>query len=231
MDQTSRSAPFSAAGHRQRLRERFLNSGLQGFHDYEVVELLLSLGTPRKDCKQMAKNALKMFGSLRMVLQATPKELERIQGTGPNNIFSLKLAQSISRRYLEERIIMKNAIQSSSDVTDYLRHMLGERNLEIFLVLYLNGSNQVLKSEELFTGTLNEAAAYPREVVKKTIENNAAALILVHNHPSGRCEPSDQDKILTARLVAALKTIDVIIHDHIIIAGNEHYSFADHGLL
>lgn len=89
----------------------------------------------------------------------------------------------------------------------------------------------MLKSEELFTGTLNEAAAYPREVIKKTIENNAAALILVHNHPSGRCEPSDQDKILTARLVAALKTIDVIIHDHIIITGNEHYSFADHGLL
>jgi DNA repair protein RadC len=179
----------------------------------------------------MAKNALKVFGSLRKVLQASQKELEKIQGIVPNNIFGLKLAQSVARRYLEDRIIMKNVIRSSADVTDYLHHMLGARNLEIFLVLYLNGNNQVLKTEELFKGTLNESAAYPREVVKKVIENNAAALILVHNHPSGNCEPSDQDKILTDRLVSALRTIDVIIHDHIIIAGNDHYSFADHGLL
>ncbi|MCJ7801954.1 MAG: DNA repair protein RadC [Candidatus Marinimicrobia bacterium] len=221
----------SAIGHRQRLRERFLNSGLQGFHDYEVIELLLTLGTPRSDCKQSAKDALKKFGSLNAVLEADPKELQEINGIGPNNVFGLKLTQTVARRYLADRVIGHDIITSSDEVLDYLKHNLRDKKQEIFSVIYLNGRNEIIGMEELFQGTLTSSAVYPREVIKKVIKKNAAALILVHNHPSGNKEPSTEDITITKKLKEAVATIDVQIHDHLIIAGNYYYSFADNHLL
>ncbi len=218
-------------GHRQRLRERFLNSGLQGFHDYEVIELLLTLGTPRKDCKQAAKDALKKFGSLNAVLEANPKELQEIEGIGPNNIFGLKLSQTVARRYLANRVIGKDIITSSEEVLDYLKHNLRDKNQEVFSVIYLNGRNEIIEMEELFKGSLTSSAVYPREVIKKVLKQNAAALIFVHNHPSGNLEPSNEDIKLTQKLKDAAATIDVKVHDHLIIAGNDYYSFADNNLL
>ncbi len=221
----------SINGHRQRLRERFLKSGLEGFHDYEIVELLLTLGTPRKDCKQPAKEALNKFGSLQAVLEADPKELQQVRGIGPNNIFGLKIAQAVARRYLADRILEADFIQSSGDVIEYLSHNLRERKEEVFMVIYLNGRNQILGMEELFKGTLTSSAVYPREVVKKAIVNQAAALVFVHNHPSGNLNPSKDDINITKRLKEAASTIDVAVHDHLIIAGDGYYSFADHGLI
>jgi len=171
-------------GHRQRLRDRFLKNGLDGFHDYEIVELLLTLGTPRKDCKQLAKQALKKFGSLKDVLEADPKDLQDIDGIGSNNVFGLKIAQAVSRRYLADRVINKNFIRSSDEVLQYLKHKLRDKNREVFIVIYLNGRNQILKMEELFEGTLTTSAVYPREVVKRALDYDAAALVFVHNHPS-----------------------------------------------
>ncbi len=221
----------SNEGHRQRLREKFLNSGLDGFHDYEIIELLLTLGTPRTDCKQPAKDALKKWGSLKAVLEAPPKELKKIKGIGDHNVFGLKLTQDVARRYLADRIVDMDYIQSSEDVLDYLRHNLRDKSQELFMVIYLNGRNQILKMETLFEGTLNTSAVYPREVVKKALENDASALVLVHNHPSGNPSPSKDDLTITKKLKEAAKTIDIYIHDHLIIAGNDVYSFADHGLI
>lgn len=221
----------STIGHRQRLRERFLNSGLQGFHDYEVIELLLTLGTPRSDCKQAAKDALKKFGSLNAVLEADPKELQDIKGIGPNNVFGLKLSQTVARRYLADRIIGHNIVTSSDEVLDYLKHNLRDKKQEIFSVIYLNGRNEIIGMEELFHGSLTNTAVYPREVVKKVLKQNAAALIFVHNHPSGNLNPSQEDIKITKKLKDAVATIDVKVHDHLIIAGNNYYSFADNNIL
>tara|TARA_B100001971_G_scaffold10951_1_gene8798 strand:- start:2121 stop:2795 length:675 start_codon:yes stop_codon:yes gene_type:complete len=221
----------SNEGHRQRLREKFLNSGLDGFHDYEIIELLLTLGTPRSDCKQPAKDALKKWGSLKAVLEAPPKELKKIKGIGDHNVFGLKLTQDVARRYLADRIVDMDYIQSSEDVLDYLRHNLRDKSQELFMVIYLNGRNQILKMETLFEGTLNTSAVYPREVVKKALENDASALVLVHNHPSGNPSPSKDDLTITKKLKESARTIDIYIHDHLIIAGNDVYSFADHGLI
>jgi DNA repair protein RadC len=221
----------SNEGHRQRLREKFLNSGLDGFHDYEIIELLLTLGTPRTDCKQPAKDALKKWGSLKAVLEAPPKELKKIKGIGDHNVFGLKLTQDVARRYLADRIVDMDYIQSSEDVLDYLRHNLRDKSQELFMVIYLNGRNQILKMETLFEGTLNTSAVYPREVVKKALENDASALVLVHNHPSGNPSPSQDDLTITKKLKESARTIDIYIHDHLIIAGNDVYSFADHGLI
>jgi DNA repair protein RadC len=218
-------------GHRQRLREKFLKNGLDGFLDYEIIELLLTLGTPRSDCKQSAKDALKKFESLKSVLEATPADLKKIKGIGDNNVFGLKIAQAVSRRYLADKIINKDFIRSADEVKEYLQHELRDKNREVFLAIYLNGRNQIIKMEELFQGTLSTSAVYPREVVKRALENDAAALVFVHNHPSGNPNPSQDDLSITNKLKDALMSIDVSVHDHIIIAGNDVYSFADHGLI
>jgi len=218
-------------GHRQRLRDKFLKSGLDGFHDYEIIELLLTLGTPRSDCKQPAKDVLKKFGSLKAVLEADPKDLKIIKGIGDKNVFGLKLSQDVARRYLSDRIIDKDYAQSSNDIIEYLQHNLRDKNKEIFMVIYLNGRNQIIKMDELFKGTLNTSAVYPREVVKRALNNNAAALVFVHNHPSGNPNPSQDDISITKKLKEAALAIDVSVHDHLIIAGNDVYSFADHGLI
>lgn len=218
-------------GHRRSLRDKFLKSGFEGFHDYEIVELLLTLAQPMKDCKPMAKAALRKFGSSRAVLEASAKELSEVKGLGPNNIFGLRLARDIARRYLAERIEGKDFLQSSQEVMDYLKVSLRDRSREVFMVIYLNGRNQIMSMEEVFEGTLTTSVVYPREVVKQALNHEAAALIFVHNHPSGNPQPSKDDLEITKKLKDAVSTIDVSIHDHIIIAGDETYSFADHGLI
>ena len=221
----------SNEGHRQRLREKFLISGLDGFHDYKTIELLLTLGTPRTDCKQQAKDALKKFGSLKAVLEAEPTGLKEIKGIGDKNVLGLKIAQAVLRRYLADRVLDKDFVRSADEVLDYLKHNLRDKNKEVFLVIYLNGRNQILKMEELFEGTLSTSAVYPREVVKRALVNDAAALVFVHNHPSGNPNPSQDDLTITKKLKKAAQAIDVSVHDHLIIAGNDVYSFADHGLI
>jgi DNA repair protein RadC len=218
-------------GHRQRLRHKFLKSGLDGFHDYEIIELLLTLGTPRKDCKSVAREALKKFGTLKSVLEADPSKLKEIKGIGDNNVFGLKITQAVSRRFLADRIMDQDFMRSSEEVMEYLKHNLRDKTREIFMVIYLNGRNQILQMEELFEGTLTTSAVYPREVVKRALDHAAAALVFVHNHPSGNLKPSQDDITITQKLKEAAEAIDVSVHDHLIIAGNEVYSFADNGLI
>ena len=221
----------SPQGHYARLRQRFISGGIDGFLDYEVVELLLKLADNRRDQKITAKLLLKSFKTLRGVLEASPEQLKKIKGIGDSNIFGLKLVQSVARRYLKEQIIGEDYIQFSENVLDYLRHNLRDRGREVFLVVLLNGRNQVLDIVELFEGTLTTSAVYPREVIKLILEKDAAAVIFVHNHPSGNPNPSKDDQNLTLKLKAACSTIDVQLHDHLIIAGNDYTSMADKGMV
>jgi DNA repair protein RadC len=218
-------------GHRKRLRERFIKSGLTGFADYEVVELLLSLGTPRKDCKPQAKEALKKFKTLRGVLSASTEELQQIKGIGPHAAFGIKLMQDVAREYLKEQIIEKPYMHSSQEIFDYLYHSMRDLKNEIFKVLYLNSQNQIIDTADLFEGTVNSAAVAPRQIVELALAHHAGALIFAHNHPSGNCEPSKSDKDITRDLVFAGGTVQIKILDHLIIGNNRYYSFAGEGLI
>ncbi len=218
-------------GHRERLREKFLKGGLKGFLDYEIVELLLTLGTPRRDCKQQAWEALKKFQSLRAVLEAPVEELLKIRGIGPNNIFGLKLSQEVSRRFLKDRMLNKPYCHSSKEVFEYLYQALRDLKREKFKVMFLDSKNQILEEKTVFEGTVDSSAVYPREIMKEALKCDASSLIFVHNHPSGDPEPSQSDREITKELVYAADVMQLKVLDHIIIGNNRYFSFADEGLI
>lgn len=233
MEQSIRGEKQSSKsqGHRKRLREKFLKGGLSGFLDYEIIELLLTLGTPRKDCKQQAKEALSRFHSLRGILEAAADELQEIKGIGPHNIFGLKLIQEVSRCYLKERMMSRPYCHSSKEVFDYLFHALRDLRREKFKVLFLDAKNQILMEKTIFEGTVDSSAIYPREIMKEALKCDASSLIFVHNHPSGDPEPSLSDKEITKELVFAANVMQLKVLDHIIIGNNRYFSFADQGLI
>jgi DNA repair protein RadC len=218
-------------GHRKRLREKFLKSGLAGFHDYETVELLLSLGTPRRDCKLPAKEAIKRFETLRGVLEATPEELQRIEGIGAHSAFGIKLVQEVAREYLKAKILDKPFYKSSREVFDYLYHSMRGLKKETFKVIYLNNQNQIIDTADLSEGTVNASSVSPREIIEGTIKFNATSLIFVHNHPSGNPDPSSSDRALTRELVFVSRIMQIRLLDHIIIGDNKYFSFAGEGLI
>jgi DNA repair protein RadC len=218
-------------GHRKRLRERFLKSGLSGFQDYEIIELLLSLGTPRRDCKPAAKEALNKFKSLRGVLEASPKELQEINGIGAHSAFGIKLMHEVAREFLKARMMEKPFYRSSQEVFDYLYHAMRGLKKEVFKVMYLTTQNQIIDTADLSQGTVNSSAVSPREIVEGAIRNNAAALIFVHNHPSGDPCPSIADKNITRELVYAGRIMHIKVLDHIVIGENRYFSFAGEGLI
>ncbi len=220
-----------SAGHRKRLREKFIRSGLTAFHDYEIVELLLSLGTPRRDCKQQAKEALKRFKNLRGVLEASPDELRQIKGIGPHSIFGIKFMQELAREYLKERVLDKPVYKSSQEIFDYLYHSMRDLKKEVFKIVYLNSQNQIIEIADLSRGTVDSSFVYPREVMEGAIKFNAASLVFVHNHPSGNPEPSESDKELTRDLVYASAIMQIKVLDHIVIGDNRFFSFAAEGLI
>jgi DNA repair protein RadC len=218
-------------GHRKRLRERFNQSGLEAFLDYEIVELLLTLGTARRDCKPQAKEAIKRFKTLRGVLEAPPEELQQIKGITAHNTFVIKLMQEISREFLKEQALDKPYCRSSREVFDYLYHSMRDLKKEVFKVMFLDSQNRVRGIEDLFEGTLNASAVYPREIVQSAVRHHAAALIFVHNHPAGNPQPSDNDKQITQDLVLAGNIMQIKVLDHIVIGENRYFSFADAGLI
>ncbi|MFZ5570058.1 MAG: RadC family protein [Thermodesulfobacteriota bacterium] len=223
------SGAHKGEGHRRRLREKFLSSGLSGFHDYEVIELLLSLATPRKDCKGPAKEVLGKFGTLPAVLESSSRELCEIPGIGPKNVFGLKLIKAVADRYLERKVSGRDVIHHSRELYEYLLIHYGSRRRECFVVVFLDAKNRVMGMETLFEGTLTASSVYPREVVRAALERNAAALIFAHNHPSGDPAPSAEDMAVTRRLVSACRVVGLTVHEHIIVGDNCYFSFADHG--
>ena len=218
-------------GHRNRLREKFSEGGLDRFSDEEVVEFLLTLGTPRKDIKPQAREALKKFGSLSGVLSAPIDKLTEIKGIGPKNALYLNLSHQVAARYLRDRAKGRSFIGSSKAVFDYLFHTMRDLKREVFKVLLLNRKNELLEDQDLFHGSLTGSAVYPREVMTLALENKAAALVFVHNHPSGDPAPSVEDKRLTRDLVWASQLLMIQVLDHVIIGHDTYYSFSDDGLI
>jgi len=219
------------AGHRKRLRYGFLLGGLDGFLVYEIIFLLLTLGTPRKDCKQIAKEAIKVFEGLRGVLDASLDELQQIKDIGPSNAFGIKLFQAISERYAKEKIPKKISLTSPQDVVSYLREKLGREKKEHFLTLSLDSRNNLIKENIVSVGILNANLVHPREVFKEAIDAHAASIIIAHNHPSGDPEPSEDDLEITHRLVESGKILDIEIIDHVIVTKDEFLSMKQKGIL
>lgn len=218
-------------GHRKRLREKVLKSGLEGFKDYEIVELLLSLGKPRTDCKPQAKEAIRRFKSLRGVLEAAPEELQEIKGIGPHSVFGIKFTQAVAREFLKEKSLGKPVCSSSQEIYDYFYYSMRGLRKEIIKVVYLNSQNQIVEIKDMSQGTVDSSYMYPREVIEGAIRCGAVSLVLVHNHPSGNPAPSESDKELTRNLVYAGSMMSIKLLDHIIIGDNRFYSFAAEGLI
>jgi len=219
-------------GHRQRLREKFLNTlDLSGFHDYEVIELLLTLATPRKDCKDAAKSAIETFKTLQGVIEASADDLYQIKGIGPTNLLGIKLIKAVADRYLEKKLIQKDPITNSEELFKYLYHTMKDKQRECFKAVFLDAKNKVLGAETLFEGTLTASSVYPREVVRSALNHHAAALIFAHNHPSGDPNPSSEDIAITRQLIFACKVMGITVHEHIIIGDNRYFSFADQGYI
>jgi len=222
---------YKGMGHRKRLRKRFLQAGLDGFLDYEVIELLLTLGTPRKDCKQQAKEVLKKFGSLQGVFEASTQELQRIKGIGPENIFGIKLFQALSERFAREKIPKKILLDSSEAVDNYLKKKIGESKKENFYILALDAKNNLINIQEISVGTLTASIVHPREVFKEAIRSSAASIILAHNHPSGDAEPSEADLEITKRLIEVGKIVGIEVLDHLIITKAKTFAFKEKKLI
>jgi DNA repair protein RadC len=219
-------------GHRQRLRDKFLKRGIDALNDDEVLELLLTLGTARKDCKNEARALLREFKSLAGVLEAAPEELVQIKGIGPLNSFAIHFVHSVARRYLGQRLKNKDYLRSSKEVAEYLNHSMRNLQREVFKVILLDSSFAIITTKTLFEGTLSANTIYPREFIKLLLDYNAAAVVIAHNHPSGRIEPSDADLKLPRNLFLACSIMSIQLLDHLIIGSSSTpYSFADHGLM
>lgn len=219
-------------GHRERLRKRFLMTGIKGFHDYEILELLLSYVIIQKDCKQIAKNLLEKYGDLYTLLKQEKIELERNNYISERIVVYLKLIFSIIEEQLYKKTIgEKITISSNVQLLNYLKVSMLKRDIEIFKVIFLNGQNEVLKEEELFQGTIDKSTVYIRELVKKILDYNAKSIIIVHNHPAGSLKPSQSDILLTQKIKEAFEYMEIRLLDHLIISEKGYFSFLESEIL
>ena len=214
----------------ERPRERLLADGAQTLSDAELVAVLLRTGLPGKSAVELARDLLKQYDGVTRMLEAGA-DLETIKGLGPAKRAQFGAALELARRSLHEKLKESAALTSPGAVRDYLRLALAGRKHEVFVCLWLDAQHRVVKSEELFAGTLTQTSVYPREVGKAALRVNAAAVIFAHNHPSGVAQPSQADELLTRSLKEALALVDVKVLDHFIVAGNQAISFAERGLL
>jgi len=218
-------------GHRKRLRDRFNKVGLEGFQDYEIVELLLTLGTPRKDVEPMAREAIARFKTLSGVLNAPVESLTKITGIGEVAVFVIKFVRALTERIAQDNTVPKQLLNSPEVLFKYIKQTLNYRTRECFAAIMLDAKNKVIQTEVIFEGSLTSTCVYPREVIAVALRYNAASVIFAHNHPSGDPTPSQEDTILTRKLVKACTLTGIIVHDHMIIGDQQYYSFAEEGLI
>jgi len=212
------------------LQERFIRSGFEGLSDRKVIELLLNLVFSHQESRKLAKECLERFKNLSGLLTASPQELEQV-GIAPPGMFYIKLLHELPAEILKQKLIEQPFYQSSQEIFDYLYYSMRDLNKEVFKAIYLNSRNQIIDTEDLFEGTLESIPIRPREIVESAIKHSAAAVIFVHNHPSGDPTPSRGDKRFTRDLVFMGNIIEVKVLDHIIIGNNRYFSFADEGLI
>ena len=226
----STKAESHCAGHRARLRERLLDAGPDGFHDYELIEYLLTLTIPRVDTKPLAKRLLDDFGGIGPLLSASADTLRR-EGVSDAAIAALKIAQAAALRMLEARIEGQPVLSSWDALGDYLHATMAHRRTEEVRILFLNAKNMLLANEALWQGSVDEASVHVREVIARAIALGATALIIVHNHPSGDPTPSQQDIRLTRDLVEAGRHMKITVHDHVIVGAQGRTSMRAMGLI
>ena len=214
----------------ERPRELLLDKGPGYVSDAGLVAILLRTGIEGKDAVTLARELLKHFGGLRGLLNANKKDLEKIKGLGIAKISQLLSATEIAKRQLKEDIVGKTVINGPEDVLEYLSVSMSNLKEEVFKVIYLNSANVVLAAEDLFKGTVDQSAVYPREIIKIAFELNASGLIFVHNHPSGNLKPSKHDLSLNDKLVKACRAVDLTPLDHIIIGPTGYISLKEKGL-
>lgn len=219
------------AGHRERIKEKYARGGLSGWLDYEVLEFALSYALARKDTKPIAKELLVKFKSLDGVLDADRKELEKIKGISRHTALFLNFLKDMASLYMESALYNKNLLSSPSLVFNYLRTSLKGRANEEFKVMFLNSKSSLLAVETLQTGTVNKTAVYPRKIVERALYCHSTAVIAAHNHPGGSLTPSEDDYKVTKVIKEALKVVEIVLLDHIIIGADGYFSFKEKGLL
>ena len=225
-------------GHRERIKEKFLKNGIDGFAEYEILELLLTYCIPRKDTKPIAKDLLNKFKTLDNVFKADFDKLSVIDGLGNNSIAFLKLIGDLPSIIYKDELKNKKLIDretlkilNKDILLNYLRNKIGYEEKEKFYVIYLSSSNEVIEFEENSVGTLDRSSVYPREIYKKIINLNAKSVILAHNHPSDNITPSKSDIELTNEIAKGLKNFGALLIEHIIITKNSYFSFLEEGLI
>lgn len=218
-------------GHRQRLRDRFLNGGDGSLQDYELLELLLAQAQKRIDTKPIAKALIRKFNGFPGVMAAAPDQLQEVDGVGPAAAVIIKVVQACALRMAQQEVLRREVVGSWKKLLDYLRMTMAEEKTEQFRLLFLDNKNALIADEEQQRGTVNHTPVYPREVVRRALELGASAIILVHNHPSGDPTPSQDDIAMTKEVADAADKLGISVHDHIIIGRKGHASLRSLGHL
>ncbi len=220
-------------GHRQRLRERFVKAGVVALADYEVVELLLTLAIPRSDVKRPAKALISRFGNLRGILDAPLDDLSKVDGIGSVTPVALRIVREVANLYLQQSAEHREFLAEPEALSRFWRSKIGALPEEVFEVGYLDSALRLLNDgvERLEEGTTDRAVVYPRRVIEAALKRKAAALVLAHNHPNGRVQPTEQDKHLTRALTLAAETVSIKVVDHLIVSVDATFSFRQEGLL
>lgn len=223
--------PLSQWPIQERPREKLLDQGAASLSDAELVAIFLRTGAKGIDVIELARNLLTQFKGLRGLMTATQIDFCNVHGLGPAKYATLQAMLEMNRRQLKEKLMRSEIISSPESSRDYLLSELRDCTQEVFACLFLDNRNRVINFEKLFFGTINGASVHPREIVRRCLAHNAAAVILAHNHPSGIAEPSETDQQLTRQLIETLALIDVRVHDHLVIGDGETVSFAERGLI
>ncbi|MFV0335673.1 MAG: RadC family protein [Tropicimonas sp.] len=218
-------------GHRERLRQRFLAGGHEAMPEYELLEMLLFNAIPRIDVKPLAKRLLAAFGDLNGVIAASEARLLEVDGVTPKVFCQLRLAEAVAHRMARAKVMQRHVLSSWDALMEYCKTVMAHRGTEQFRVLYLDRKNVLIADEAQAEGTVDHVPVYPREIVKRALELDASALILVHNHPSGDPTPSGEDIAMTDRISEACGAVGIAIHDHVVIGKEEDASFRELGFL
>lgn len=218
-------------GHRQRLRERFVQGGAEALQDYELLELILFMAIPRKDVKPIAKDLIKQLGGLPEIMVAPIDQLTKVDGISENVAIAIQSVSATAQRMLKQDIQKKPVLNNWTRLMDYCQATMAHETREHFRILFLNKKNEMIADEIQGSGTVDHTPAYPREIMKRALELGATALILLHNHPSGDPKPSQADVDVTRQIINAADTFNIVIHDHIIISRNGYSSMKNMGLM